>query len=275
VCAAVSPALADETPRNATSGLGIAAGLGNEGAGFGGEVLYYAELGSGWRLVPHAGAGVLPSDDGTVGGVASILAAAGIEPAPERTRKRTWKQFLSNHWETLYACDFFAVETLGVFGTVRYMVFFVIDVKSREVHIAGVRIAPDGAWLTQLARNLVNPVDGFLRNATHLVHDRDPVFTKAWTDLLKSAGVECVKIPASSPNCNPYAERFVKTIKTECLDQFLILGERHLRHLLREFVVHYHTERYHQGLGGRIIMPARRRRATTTARPVRSDAGRE
>ena len=99
-------------------------------------------------------------------------------------------------------------------------------------------------------------MDGFLRNATHLVHDRDPVFTKAWTDLLKSAGVECVKIPASSPNCNPYAERFVKTIKTECLDQFVILGERHLRHLLREFVVHYHTERYHQGLGGRIIMRA-------------------
>jgi putative transposase len=79
--------------------------------------------------------------------VASILAQAGIEPAPERNRKRTWKQFLKSHWATLYACDFFSVETLGVFGTVRYLVFFVIELESRAVEIAGVRIAPDGAWI--------------------------------------------------------------------------------------------------------------------------------
>jgi hypothetical protein len=142
-----------------------------------------------------------------------------------------------------------------VFGTVRVMVFFVIELKSRAVHIAGVRVDPDGAWMVQTARNLLDPDEGFLRNATHLIHDRDTLFTKAWAKLLGSGGVTCVPIPAQSPNCNPHAERFVKTARTECLDHFVIFGERHLRHLLQEFVAHYHTERYHQGIGGRIIRP--------------------
>jgi hypothetical protein len=117
--------------------------------------------------------------------VANLLAQAGIEPAPKRNRKRTWKQFLKSHWETLYACDFFSVEVLSAFGIVRHMVFFVMEVKSRAVQIAGIHIAPDGDWMKQVARNLVDPVDGFLRNASYLIHDRDPVFTKAWTALLE------------------------------------------------------------------------------------------
>jgi transposase len=187
--------------------------------------------------------------------VANILGEAGIEPAPERNRKRTWKHFLRSHWETLYACDFFAVETLGIFGTVRYMVFFVIELNSRAVHVAGIRIDPDGAWMMQVARNLLDPVDGFLRNATHLIHDRDPLYTKAWRALLRSGGVKCVPIPAHSPNCSPHAERFVRTIRVECLDQFVIFGERHLRYLVGSFVDHYLTGRYHQGLGGQLIRP--------------------
>ncbi|MGC9985048.1 MAG: hypothetical protein ABSF35_15625 [Polyangia bacterium] len=117
------------------------------------------------------------------------------------------------HWDTLYACDFFSVEALGLFGTVRYMVFFVIQLKTRAVEVAGIRVDPDGEWMKQIARNLVDPVEGFLRGATHLIHDRDPLFTESFTAILKSGGVECVKIPARSPNCNPHAERFVKTIK--------------------------------------------------------------
>ncbi|HXJ81387.1 MAG TPA: integrase core domain-containing protein [Candidatus Methylomirabilis sp.] len=187
--------------------------------------------------------------------VASILAKAGIEPAPERSRRRTWRQFLRSHWQTLYACDFFSVETLGAFGTVRFTVFFVMELKSRAVHIAGVQINPDGAWMMQVARNLLDPVDGFLRNATHLIHDRDPLFTQTWTTLLASGGVKSVPIPAKSPNCNPYAERVVRSVRSECLDHFVIFGKRHLRHLLREFVAHYHAERYHQGIGGRLILP--------------------
>jgi putative transposase len=187
--------------------------------------------------------------------VANMLAQAGIEPAPERNRKRTWKQFLKSHWETLYACDFFSVEILGAFGTVRHMVFFVIEVKSRAVQIAGVRIAPDGDWMKQIARNLLDPADGFLRNASYLIHDRDPLFTETWTALLKTGGVKCVPIPAQSPNCNPHAERFVKTVRTECLDHLVIFGERHLRYLIKEFMGHYLTERHHQGIGSQIIRP--------------------
>jgi hypothetical protein len=131
--------------------------------------------------------------------VANILAEAGLEPAPERNKNRTWKQFFRSHWETLYSCDFFAVETLGIWGTVRYMVFFVMELRSRAVHVAGIRLDPDGAWMMQVARSLLDPIDGFLRNATHLIHDRDPLYTKAWTALLESGGVECVRLPAHRP----------------------------------------------------------------------------
>ena len=185
--------------------------------------------------------------------VADILAEEGIEPAPEREKKRTWKQFLKMHWDTLYACDFFSVEALAPFGMVRYMVFFVIEVKSRAVEIAGITVDPGEEWMKQVARNLVDPVDGFLRGATHLIHDRDPLFTEAFLGILGARGVESVKIPAQSPNCNPHAERFVKTIKYECLNHFIIFGERHLRRLIKEFVEHYMTERFHQGLGGQLI----------------------
>jgi hypothetical protein len=187
--------------------------------------------------------------------VSDILAEAGIEPAPERRRRCTRKQFLTSHWETLCACDFFSVETLGLFGTARVMVFFVMDLWSRAMHIAGIRVDPDGAWMMQTARTLLDPDVGFLRKATHLIHDRDPLFTQAWTRLLKSGGVTCVPIPAQSPNCNPHVERFVKTVRTECLEHFVIFGERHLRHLRKEFLAHYPTERYHQSLGGRLIQP--------------------
>ena len=153
------------------------------------------------------------------------------------------------------------------------MVFFVIELKSRAVHIAGVRVDPDGAWMLQVARNLLDPVDGFLRNATHLIHDRDPLFMKAWTTLLKTEGVKCVPIPAHSPNCTPHAERFVKTIRTECLDEFVIFGERHLRHLVGTFVDHYLTGRYHQGLGGRLIKPAASPSRQFTTGVVRSSRG--
>ena len=107
--------------------------------------------------------------------------------------------------------------------------------------------------MKQIARNLVDPVDGFLRGASYLIHDRDPLFTKAFTAILESEGVACVKIPAQSPNCNPHAERFVKTIKYECLNHFIFFGERHLRHVLKEFLEHYLAERFHQGLGGQLV----------------------
>ena len=114
-----------------------------------------------------------------------------------------------------------------MFGAVRYSVFFVICLETREVEIAGIRVNPDGEWMKQVARNLTDPVDGFLRDARHLVHDADPLFTHAFKAILKppgsakGEGVTCVQIPPRSPNCNAVAERFVKSIKYECLRHFV------------------------------------------------------
>jgi putative transposase len=177
--------------------------------------------------------------------VANILAEAGIEPAPEREKKRTWKQFVKAHWEPLSACDFFSVEVLGLGGTVRYLVFFVIALKTRAVEIAGIGVNPDGEWMRQMARNLTDRVDGFLQEAKYLIHDRDPLFTEAFEAILRERGVECVKIPAQSPDCSPHAERFVKTIRHEALNHFVFFGERHLRYVLKEFTAYYHAERFH------------------------------
>ena len=187
--------------------------------------------------------------------IADILGEAGIEPAPERRKRRTWKAFIRSHLETLYACDFFSVEALSAFGVVRHLVYIVIELKSRAVEVAEVAVNPDGKWMEQVARGLLDPVDGFLRRATHVIHDRDPLYTAAWKGLLASRGVKSVPIPAKSPNCNAVTERFIRTVREECLDHFVIVGERHLRHLLKQFVAHYHAERYHQGLDGRIIRP--------------------
>ena len=184
--------------------------------------------------------------------VANILAEAGLDPASERESKRIWKQFIRTHRDSLYACDSFSVEVLGLRGTVRYMVFFVIEIRIRSVEIVGIGVNPDGEWMSQMARNLTDPVDGFLRNAKYLIHDRDPLFTDAFEAILRPRGIKGVKIPVQSPNRSPYAERFVETIRHECLNYVVFFGERHLRYVVKEFMVHYHAERLHQGLGGQL-----------------------
>ena len=133
------------------------------------------------------------------------------------------------------------------------MVFFVIELKSRAVEIAGIAVDPGEEWMKQVARNLTDPVDGFLRGAKYLIHDRDPLFSKAFIAILKAGGVKSVKIPAQSPNCNPYAERFVKTIKYECLNYFVFSASDIYAAPIKEFVEHYMTERFHQGIGGQLI----------------------
>ncbi len=133
------------------------------------------------------------------------------------------------------------------------MVFFVIVVGTRPVEIASIAANPDGRWMQQMARNLTDSVDGFLRTATYLIHDRDPLFTEAFEAILRQRGVTCVRIPARSPNCNPHAERFVEAIKYECLNHLFLFGERHLRYVIEEFMAYSHGERFHQGLGGQLI----------------------
>ncbi len=107
--------------------------------------------------------------------------------------------------------------------------------------------------MKQIARNLTGAEDGFLNGARYLIHDRDPLFTDAFRELLKHSDVETVKLPARSPDLNAYAERFVLSIRSECLDQIIPLGERHLRKAVREYTEHYHVERNHQGRGSELI----------------------
>jgi putative transposase len=112
-----------------------------------------------------------------------------------------------------------------------------------------------GSWHACVARNLTDIVDGFLTGKRFLLLDRDPLYTSQFRALLSSAGVTPIRLPASSPNLNAYAERFVRSIKDECLNKLVLLGENHLRAAIREYLEHYHQERNHQGLGGQLIVP--------------------
>ncbi len=138
-------------------------------------------------------------------------------------------------------------------GLVRYFVLFAIDLKTRRIEIAGILSQPDGAWMNQIARHLTDCEDGFLNGSRYLIHDRDPLFTRSFREILGSSGVETVKLPARSPNLNAQAERFVRSVKSECLAQIIPLGERHLRHAVSEYMEHYHVERNHQGIGNERI----------------------
>jgi len=146
------------------------------------------------------------------------------------------------------AADFFTVEVWTRQGLQRFMVLFFIDLATRQVQIAGIGSAANGLWMKQIARNLTDAEDGMLRRKRYLIHDRDPLFTAEFLELIATTGVKSVKLPPRSPNLNAHAERFVRTVKESCLDQMILFGEGSLRRALREFSAHYHLERNHQGL---------------------------
>jgi transposase InsO family protein len=182
-----------------------------------------------------------------------ILLENGLDPAPLRGKAMSWETFLKAHWGAIAATDFFSVEVLTRVGLVRYFVLFVIDLQTRRVEIAGIVQQPDGEWMKQVARNLTDADSGFLNGTRYLIHDRDPLFTEAFREILRPASVKTVKLPARSPNLNAYAERFVRSVKSECLAKIIPLGERHLRKAVKEYTEHYHLERNHQGLDNELI----------------------
>lgn len=187
--------------------------------------------------------------------IAEILERHGIEPAPERSRKTTWKEFLSQHWELIVAADFFTVEVWTRQGLQRFMVLFLIELSTRKVEVAGIAAAANGLWMSQIGRNLSDGGEGILYGKRYLLHDRDPLFTTEFLEMITDAGVKSVQLPPRSPNLNAYAERFVRTIKESCLERMILFGEESLRTAIQNFVTHYHTERNHQGLGNRLILP--------------------
>ena len=189
------------------------------------------------------------------GTIATILKEAGIEPAPERSGKTTWRDFLKTHWSVLAAADFFTVEVWTRTGLCRYLVLFVMELSTRSVQIAGIARDGNRLWMSQIARNLCDIPDGLLTGKRFLIHDRDPLFTGEFLDILAASGITAVKLPPRSPNLNAYAERFVRTAKESCLNRMIFCGEGSLRLAVSELIEHYHRERNHQGLGNRIILP--------------------
>jgi len=156
--------------------------------------------------------------------IAQILERRGIEPAPERKRKTTWKECLSRHWELIVAADFFTVEVWTGRGLQRFLVLFFMELSTRKVEIAGIAAKANGLWMSQVGRNLTDAVDGILQGKRYLIHDRDPLFTSEFLNMLGDVGVESVKLPPRSPNLNAHAERFVRSIKESCLERLILFG---------------------------------------------------
>jgi len=191
--------------------------------------------------------------DTTVG---NVLKQHGIEPAPGRKRHSTGKTFIKSHWDVLAAIDFTTIEVWTRGGLVTYYLLFVMEVATRRVHFAGCTPNPDGLWMKQIARNLTDSFDGCANGLRYLVMDRDAKFTDAFRETLKNTGVESVRLPPRSPNLTPHIERFMRSVKEECLLKMIFFGESSLRRAVMAYVDHFHTERNHQGQDHRILVPS-------------------
>ncbi len=176
-----------------------------------------------------------------------------VPPAPQRRgRATTWRRFLSHHQDQLLACDFFTVETLCL-KTV-YVLFF-LEVGTRRVHLAGCTAHPTAAWVTQQARQFAWTVQEAGMSPRFLIHDRDAKFPPAFDTVFAAERVEVVRTPYRAPTANAYAERWVRSVRAECLDHLLIVGEGHLRQVLASYVAHFNQARPHRGLGQQTPLP--------------------
>jgi transposase InsO family protein len=187
--------------------------------------------------------------------VGNILKRHGIPPAPERKSTTTWKECIRTHLDVLVATDFFTAEVWTLGGLLTYDVLFFIHLESRAIHVAGITPHPNAAWMMQIARNVTMEAWGFLAPGQYLIHDRDGKYCPAFQHLIDAAGVERVVLPPGSPNLNAYAERWVRSVKEECLSRVILCGEASLRHALTQYVEHFHHERPHQGKGNVLLFP--------------------
>jgi putative transposase len=190
--------------------------------------------------------------DQTVG---NVLRRHGLPPAPERKRTTTWAGFVRTHLALLAGTDFFTAEVLTLRGLMTYYVLFFIHLESRRIYVAGITVHPNEAWMKQIARNATMDDCGALRDCRYLLHDRDTKFTQSFRAIIASGRVEPLALPARSPNLNAYAERWVRSVKEECLSKVILFGERSLRRALSNYVDHFHAERNHQGKGNVLLFP--------------------
>ena len=192
--------------------------------------------------------------------VRNVLVAAGVPPAPHRSRT-DWRSFLRQHAASTMACDFFTVDT--VFLRRLYVLVF-IRIGTRRIEHIAVTSNPNGPWVTQQARNLLMDLEDRRQPARFIIHDRDTKFSRAFDAVFEGAGMNVIRTPIQAPNANAYIERWVGTARRECLDRLLIFGRRQLEHVLAVFVRHYNEQRPHRAL-------ALRAPDTSTAPPARGD----
>jgi len=177
----------------------------------------------------------------------TILREAGIEPAPRRL-DASWAEFLRRQAASIIECDFLTVDTL--FFKRLYILFF-IELASRRVHLAGITTNPDGAWVTQQARNVLMRFADEDVQVRYLIRDRDSKFTRDFDEVFRTEGIRVIKAPVQAPRARAHAERWVGSLRRECLDRLLILGRRHLEGVVRVYTQHYNEHRPHRSLGQR------------------------
>ncbi len=186
--------------------------------------------------------------------IAKVLKEQGIKPSPDRPL--SWRTLVRSHAHLIAAADFFTTEVWTARGLVRHFTLFVIDIATRSVYIAGTTTNPTSAWMEQIARNLTDCYEGFLTAKRFLIVDRDAKFSPGFQSILGSSGVEILLTSYQAPNMNAHAGRFVRSIKSECLDQMIFLGRDSLIRAIGEYAAHYHEERSHQGIGNEMISVA-------------------
>ncbi len=180
--------------------------------------------------------------------VRNIMVEAGLDPSPDRG-EGSWYQFLKMHADTLWACDFFGKKIWTLGGLVDYYILFFIHLETRQVIAYPATAQPDGEWVAQQAKNFIQDAEAEGLEIGHLIHDWDTKFTQWFDQILVDEDAEIHRVGPAKPNLNAYAERFVQTIQQECLDHFIVLGEKHLNHLVYEFVQYYNHERPHMVIG--------------------------
>jgi putative transposase len=176
--------------------------------------------------------------------VRNILARAGLPAAPQR-HAQSWRNFLREHGESILACDFFTVDTVWLR---RLYVLAFISIGNRRIEYFALTSKPDTAWMLQQARNLLIELDDRDRQVRFLIYDRDAKFPRAFDAFLESDRIKVIRTPVRAPNANARMERWVGTVRRECLDRLLILGRRQLQHVLRVYVTHYNRQRPHRAL---------------------------